>query len=65
MGIPRVMYPFKLNPVWIGEEYFEVMVKDVCMDSGLHNIIGAQRRLVGKITTLKLRVKRWAKEKHL
>jgi hypothetical protein len=35
------------------------------MDPGLHNIIGAQRRLVGKLTSLKLRVKRWAKEKRL
>jgi hypothetical protein len=65
MGFPKVACPFKLKPVWIGEETFEVLVKDVWMDPGLDKIIGSQRRLVGKISTLKCRVKNWAKEKCL
>jgi len=54
VGILAVAYPFKLNHVWIGEESFVEMVKDVWNDLGLHHIIGAQWRLVGKLTSLKM-----------
>jgi hypothetical protein len=65
VGIPTIAYPFKLNPVWIGEDSFAELVRDVWNDLSLHHITCAQRRLVGKLTSLKARVKLWAKEKHL
>jgi hypothetical protein len=60
-----VAYPFKLNPVWIGEDSFVGMVRDVWNDPCLHHITGSQRRLVGKLSSLKAHVKLWAKEKRL
>jgi hypothetical protein len=65
VGILAVAYPFKLNPVWIGDDSFAGMVRDVWNDPRLLLIIGAQRRLVGKLSLLKARVKSWAKEKRL
>jgi hypothetical protein len=65
VGIPTVAYPFKLNPVWLREESFAIMVREVWNDSQLQQVIGAQRRLVGKLSLLKNRVKLWSKEKRL
>jgi len=60
-----VAHPFKLNSVWIIEDSFGLMVKEVWMDPSFAIIPGAQRRLVAKVSTLKGRVKTWAKEKHI
>jgi exonuclease III len=35
LGFPKVAHPFKLNSVWIIEESFELLVKDVWLDPGL------------------------------
>jgi hypothetical protein len=63
VGILAVAYPFKLNPDWMSDDSFAGMVRDVWNDPCLLLIIGAQRRLVGKLSLLKARVKLWAKEK--
>jgi hypothetical protein len=64
-GILAVAYPFKLNLDWMSDDSFVGMVRDVWSDLCLLLIIGAQRRLVGKLSLLKAQVKQWAKEKRL
>jgi hypothetical protein len=55
--IPTVAYPFKLNPDWMSDGFFSGMVRDIWNDSRLLLIIGSQRRLFGKLSLLKARVK--------
>jgi hypothetical protein len=62
-GFPKVSYPFKFNPGWIGEEGFATMVEEIWQDVVLSSIPDAQMRLVEKLTKLKSCVKIWAKNK--
>jgi hypothetical protein len=45
--------------------HFSSLVREVWTDAQLHQVEGAQRRLVGKLSLLKNRVKIWSKEKCL
>jgi hypothetical protein len=63
-GYPTVAFPFKLNPDWMNNESFVGIVRQVWNDLRHLLIVRAQRRLVGKLSLLKSRVKVWAKEKH-
>jgi len=53
VGILAIAYPFKLNPDWMSDDSFVGLVWDVWNDPCLLIIIGAQRRLVGKLSLLK------------
>jgi hypothetical protein len=57
------MHPFKFNPVWLRDETFAILTRDVWLDKNFELIEGAQRRLVEKLSLLKNRVKSWSKEK--
>jgi hypothetical protein len=65
VGIPAVAHPFKLNPSWLREESFSIMVWEVWNESHFQQFDGSQRRIVKKLTLLKNRVKLWSKEKRL
>jgi hypothetical protein len=65
IGMPTVAHPFKFNPAWLREDSFVTMVREVWTDSQLQQVVGVQRRLVGKLLHLKNRVKLWSKEKCL
>jgi hypothetical protein len=58
-----VASPFKLNPEWLKDDTFGNIVKQVWNDPRHLIIDGAQKRLVKKLSLLKLRIKEWAKEK--
>jgi hypothetical protein len=58
-----VASPFKLNPEWLKDDSFVNIVRQVWNDPRHLNTVGAQRRLVKKLSLLKERVKVWAKEK--
>jgi hypothetical protein len=60
-----VAHPFKLNPTWLREDTFSTLVQEVWNDHQFLQEEGAQRRLVGKLKQLKMRVKSWSKEKRI
>jgi hypothetical protein len=55
-------YPFKLNSMWLKEEDFTSIVKEVWTDQQFGIEPGVQRRLVWKLRVLKQHIKAWAKE---
>ena len=64
-GLLSTAHPFKLNPSWLREEFFDTLVHDVWSDLHLQQVVGAQRKLVERLTSLKSRVKIWSMEKCL
>jgi hypothetical protein len=62
-GLSSVAHPFKLNPAWLREEYFDTLVRDVWSDLHMQQAIKAQRRLVERLSCLKSQVKFWSMEK--
>ena len=63
IGIPKTVHPFKFKPVWLRDETFTILTKDVWLDKRFELIEGAQRRLVEKLSLPKNHVKSWSKEK--
>jgi hypothetical protein len=57
----RVAYPFKLNPTWLVEQDFALIVKEVWGDSTFLEEVDIQLRFVWKLKTLKSRIKDWAR----
>jgi hypothetical protein len=57
----RVAYPFKLNPTWLVEQDFSLIVKEVWGDSIFLEEVDIQLRFVWKLKTLKSRIKDWAR----
>jgi hypothetical protein len=56
-----VAYPFKLNPTWLVEQDFSLIVKDVWGNSTFLEEVDIQLRFVWKLKTLKARIKDWAR----
>ena len=54
-------YPFKLNPTWLVEHDFALIVKEVRGDSTFLEEVDIQLRFVWKLKTLKSRIKYWAR----
>jgi hypothetical protein len=54
IGTPKTMHPFKFNPVWLRDETFAKLTRDVWLDKRFELIEGAQRRLVEKLSLLKI-----------
>jgi hypothetical protein len=57
----HVAYPFKLNPTWLAEENFSLIVKDVWGDPTFLDELDIQHRIVWKLKTLKSRIKAWVR----
>jgi hypothetical protein len=55
----RKNYPFKLNSGWLQEEEFSQIVNEVWKDPKFLQETRLQRRLVWKLKSLKLAIKRW------
>jgi hypothetical protein len=53
----RSPYPFKFNPIWLGNPDFERLVKEVWTDKSFIDEPDVQRRLAGKLKLLKTKVK--------
>jgi hypothetical protein len=54
-------YPFKLNPQWILEQDFVVMVQELWNDPKYLEEDGKQKRLIWKLKDLKDNTKQWQK----
>jgi hypothetical protein len=59
----RVSYPLKLNPAWLLEEYFSVMVKKVWADPSFLEDSDIQHHFVWKLKVLKKQIKVWARRR--
>jgi hypothetical protein len=57
----QVAYPFKLNPTWLVETKFSLIVKDVWKDTVFLEELDIQHRIVWKLKTLKSRIKAWVR----
>jgi exonuclease III len=58
----RSSYPFKFNPIWLGNPDFERLVSDVWTDQSYKNEPDVQRRISWKLKVLKSKVKCWARQ---
>jgi hypothetical protein len=56
-------YPFKLNPQWLLEEDYNVLVHKVWKDPKFLTEEGSQRIIVWKLKDLKTQTKLWVKER--
>jgi hypothetical protein len=55
-----IAFPFKLNPLWLAEVDFATIVSEVWQDPGFLEESDIQIRFVGKLRSLKVRIKSWA-----
>jgi len=53
-------YPFKFNPIWLGNPDFERLVSKVWNDQSYKNVLDVQIHLACKLKDLKSKVKSWA-----
>jgi hypothetical protein len=58
----QVAYPFKLNPTWLAEKDFDLILKEVWKDVVFLEESDIQHRIVWKLKTLKSRIKAWARQ---
>jgi hypothetical protein len=54
IGIQKTVHPFKFNPVWLRDDSFAKLTREVWLDNRFELIEGAQRRLVENLTLLKV-----------
>jgi len=51
IGTPNTTHPFKFNPVWLRDDTFEKLTREVWLDKRFGLIEGTQRRLVEKLSS--------------
>jgi hypothetical protein len=53
IGFPKTMYPFKFNLIWLEDNSFSCLTREVWLDSWFTLLEYPQRRLVEKLALLK------------
>jgi len=58
---PKIKYPFKFNPVWLGNSSFDDLVRKFWTQCQVDIALNPMNRLVTKLRLLKAEVKIWGK----